>query len=230
MEALRKRINDFVNLFYPNVCACCGKNLLHNEYLICNHCLYKLPKTNYHQERNNPLEQIFWGKVKIESAAAFFFYNKGSKYQRLIHQMKYNGLKDLGYELGKMYGSDLISSVFSSVDVIVPVPLHPKKERRRGYNQSDWIAEGIAKTMRKPIERHNLCRVKANETQTRKSRIERWENVQDIFIVKNVNFFTNKHVLLIDDVITTGATLEACTAQILQCENTRVSIATLAVA
>jgi ComF family protein len=144
--------------------------------------------------------------------------------------MKYNGLKDLGYELGKMYGSDLASSEFSSVDVIVPVPLHPKKERKRGYNQSDWIAEGIAKTMQKPIERHNLCRIKANETQTRKSRIERWENVQDIFIVKNVNFFTNKHVLLIDDVITTGATLEACTAKILQCENARVSIATLAVA
>jgi ComF family protein len=156
---------------------------------------------------------------------------KGSKYQLLVHQLKYKGMKELGAEMGKQFAIDLLqSNDFSSIDLICPVPLHPLRERKRGYNQSWWIALGMGSQMQKPVSIGNLNRVIANESQTRKNHFERWENVQSIFELRYPEAYSGKHILLVDDVVTTGATIEACAQTILSNTDARVSIATLATA
>ncbi|MEA3445078.1 MAG: phosphoribosyltransferase family protein [Bacteroidota bacterium] len=222
---------DLLHLVYPKICVACGENLLSHEDHICTSCLFNLPKTNYHQTNENPIAQLFWGRVKIFRACSYFFFNKGSKFQKLIHKLKYEGKKEIGYELGLHFGSDLASSEdFSSVDIIIPVPLHESKEKLRGYNQSTWIAQGISASMDKPVDSENLKRLKANETQTKKSRFERWENVKSVFQVLDTKAFENKHILLVDDVVTTGSTLEACAQELARINNIKISIATLAAA
>lgn len=223
-------INDFIGLIYPNTCAACGNNLYKNENIICTKCLYELPKTNYYKESGNFVEQIFWGRVNIERACAYYFFHKGSKFRKLIHKLKYKGQKEIGYEIGRHFGTDMFGSDFiNDIDVIVPVPIHPSRKRYRGYNQSDWIGMGMTESLNIPLDIKNLYRNVATETQTKKSRFERWENVENVFKVKNEPAFINKHVLLIDDVLTTGATLEACANTLLKVDNIKVSIATLAV-
>jgi ComF family protein len=182
-------------------------------------------------EPDNRVEQLFYGRVKIEYATSFFYFSKGSKYQTLLHNLKYKGMKELGAEIGKHFAIDLMQSAnFTSVDIICPLPLHPSKEKKRGYNQSWWIASGIAKQMQKELSDNNLKRVTATETQTRKGRFERWQNVDGIFELTNPEAFSGKHILLVDDVVTTGSTLEACAHAITTIINARVSIATLATA
>ncbi len=222
---------DLLHLVYPKICVACGENLLSHEDHICTKCLYDLPKTNYHLSDSNPIEKLFWGRVKIFKACSFFFFNKGSKFQKLIHKLKYNSKKEIGYELGAHFGSDLSGSEgFNSVDVIIPVPLHESKEKLRGYNQSNWIAKGISASMNKPVDSNNLKRLVASDTQTKKTRFERWENVQSVFEVTNPESLENKHILLVDDVVTTGSTLEACAQELGKINNIKISIATLAVA
>jgi len=195
------------------------------------HCLHHIPRTNFHLDPDNPVARLFYGKVNIERATSYFYFSKGSKYQTLLHDLKYKGMKELGEEIGKHFAIDLQQSPeFRSVDIICPVPLHPSKEKKRGYNQSWWIASGIAKQMNKELSSDNLHRITATETQTRKSRFARWQNVEGIFELSNPEAFSEKHILLIDDVVTTGATLEACAAAILSTTNAKVSIATLATA
>jgi ComF family protein len=224
-------LNDFLSLFFPFTCDACNDRLLNNESLICARCLYNLPKTNYHLEKNNPVAQIFWGRVEIENATALYFYNKGSKFQKLIHKLKYNGKKEIGFELGKYFASILISSEFyKKFDIIIPVPLHPKREKKRGYNQSYWFALGLNEIYKAEVNSSILYRAVETETQTKKTRFERWKNVDSIFQTRDRLSLQNKHILLVDDVLTTGATLEACAAKLKETENTRVSIATLAVA
>lgn len=218
-------------LLFPRLCVVCGDKLIEQEQWICLHCLHHIPRTNFHFNPENPVAQLFYGRVQIEYATAFFAFSKGSQYQKLLHNLKYKGMKELGEEVGKHFAIDLIqSSDFLSVDVICPVPLHPQKERKRGYNQSWWIASGIAKQMNKELSANNLKRVTATETQTRKNRFERWQNVEGIFELSNPEAFSGKHILLIDDVVTTGSTLEACAASIISNTNAKVSIATLATA
>ena len=218
-------------LLFPRLCVVCGDKLIEQEQWICLHCLHHIPRTNFHLNHDNPVAQLFYGRVEIEYATAFFNFSKGSKYQSLLHSLKYKGMKELGEEIGKHFGIDLIQSPeFSSVDVICPVPLHPQKERKRGYNQSWWIASGIAKQMNKELSADNLKRITATETQTRKSRFARWQNVEGIFELSDPESFSGKHVLLIDDVVTTGSTLEACAASIISKTDAQVSIATLATA
>jgi len=218
-------------LLFPHLCVVCGDKLIEQEKWICLHCLHHIPRTNFHQDRDNRVAQLFYGRVQIEYATAFFYFSKGSNYQSLLHHLKYKGMKELGEEIGKHFGIDLLQSPeFSSVDVICPVPLHPSKEKKRGYNQSWWIASGMARQMQKELSDNNLKRVTATETQTRKSRFERWQNVDGIFELTHPEYFSGKHILLIDDVVTTGSTLEACAQTILSQTNARVSIATLATA
>lgn len=218
-------------LLFPRLCVVCGDKLIEQEYWICLHCLHHIPRTNFHLDPDNPVSQLFYGRVEIEFATSFFYFNKGSKYQTLLHNLKYKGMKEIGEEIGKQFGIDLLkSSDFSTVDVICPVPLHPQKEKKRGYNQSWWIASGISQQMNKPISVDNLKRVTVTETQTRKNRFERWQNVEGIFELSNPEEFSGKHILLIDDVVTTGSTLEACAQAILSKTSARVSIATLATA
>jgi ComF family protein len=224
-------LNYLTELLYPRLCVVCGDRLIEQEQWICLNCLHHIPRTNFHLTPDNPVARIFYGRVQIEQATSFFYFSKGSHYQTLLHNLKYKGMKELGAEIGKHFGIDLMQSPgFSTVDVICPVPLHPSKERKRGYNQSWWIASGIAKQMDKELDAENLKRVTATETQTRKSRFERWQNVDGIFELSNPETFQGKHILLVDDVVTTGSTLEACAAAIHSATHAKVSIATLATA
>ncbi len=218
-------------LIFPRLCVTCGDKLIEQEQWICLYCLHHIPRTNFHLEPENPVAQLFYGRVRIEYATAFFHFSKGSKYQSLLHNLKYKGMKELGAEIGKQFAIDMLQSEsFTSVDVICPVPLHPQKEKKRGYNQSWWIASGIAQQMQKHLSDDNLKRITATETQTRKARYERWQNVEGIFELSDPEAFSGKHILLVDDVVTTGSTLEACAQAIISKTDARVSIATLATA
>jgi ComF family protein len=231
MNKVSQGISDVLEFIFPSLCISCGERLISQEKYICFNCWYDLPVTNFHLNNENKVAQLFWGRVEIEHATSFFSYKKGSKYQQLIHYIKYKGLKELGFETGRKFGFALSeSAAFNSIDVVVPVPLHPKKERKRGYNQSSWIAAGIADVLNKPVSEKNLFRKTYTSTQTRKNRFERWQNVDGIFGIKDTQAFSGKHALIIDDVVTTGSTLEACAYQLLKLPNTKVSIATLAFA
>jgi ComF family protein len=226
---MKSALYDFSTLIYPELCYCCEAALMKQEKLICMNCLINIPRTYYHLVNENPVEKIFWGRVKIEKATSYFLYQKGSNYQQLLHSLKYKGVREIGVELGRNFGNELSNtSFFDDIDVIVPVPLHPKKERNRGYNQSLAIAEGLSIAIDKPIDSKVLIRKHFSQSQTRKGRFARWENVSDLFDVKDQVTFAGKHILLVDDVVTTGSTLEACAQAILKCPSVKVSIATLA--
>ena len=222
---------DFLNLFFPNLCQACDEPLVKHENILCLSCLYKLPKTNFHMHENNPISRIFWGRANIHAATSFLFFNKGGSVQKLIHQFKYKSKIETGRYLGELLGKDLLQSdLFNTIDVIIPVPLHKKKLHTRGFNQSDIIAEGIGKTMHVPAIMETLIRTEFTETQTKKARYTRWENVKGKFGIQNPQTIEGKHILLVDDVLTTGATLEACAQTLLEVPNTKVSLATLAYA
>jgi ComF family protein len=224
-------LEDLVSLVYPRVCMACSKTLVRNEECICTHCRYHLPRTNYHLEHDNPVAKLFWGRIDIESAAACFLYTKGGNVQQLVHRLKYEGQKAIGITIGRLYGSELKGSeIYSSAEVIVPVPLHPGKLRDRGYNQCDLFAEGLSHSLCIPFQAQNVHREVATGTQTRKSRFDRWKNVEYVFRARNPGLLQGKHILLVDDVVTTGATLEACAQELLSIPGTRVSIAAIACA
>ena len=222
---------DFISLFFPALCYSCGESLFKNENSICVHCQYHLPKTNFHLHNDNPVAKIFWGRINLNAATSFFFFNKGSRVQHLIHQLKYKGVKQIALDIGQLYGYELKDAEnFNSVDLIIPVPLHKKRQRKRGYNQSAVFAEGLSLTMHTPVETNILFRSSSTETQTKKSRFSRWKNVENIFYIKNEQLLLNKHILLVDDVVTTGATLEACAQTLLKVQGVKVSVATIAFA
>jgi len=231
MNFLYNLWDDFISLLFPRLCYGCGDHLLRNENIICTRCYVVIPRTNYHVESDNPVAQIFWGRCMIEKAAAFSFYNKGSKIRNLIHNLKYKGIRDIGYELGRIYGLTLKSTGFTSnIDLIIPVPLHPSKKRNRGYNQCDAISEGLSEVTGLPLKTDSLVRVTDTATQTVRSRYERWTNVEGIFKVKDPEFIRGRHLLLVDDVITTGSTVEACVTELLKVEGVKVSVVALAYA
>jgi ComF family protein len=222
---------DLFNLLFPNLCLVCGNNLLKSEQQICFSCLHALPETNFHLQTDNPIEKRFWGKVPIYRATALFFFQKGSPFQSLLHALKYRGNKEIGEVLGKYAGVALLdSSDFCTIDVIIPVPLHPQKYRKRGYNQSELIAQGLSAAMNKPVDTTSLIRVRENTTQTKKNVFERYENTEGIFELKNKNTVMGLHVLIVDDVLTTGSTIEACIKALIKTENIKVSVFTMAVA
>jgi len=223
-------LKDLINLLYPLQCLACRKNLHQNESLICLECLFHLPRTNFHNDTNNAVSQLFWGRAKVETATAFLFFTKSGKVQHLVHQLKYSKKPEIGVYLGKLFGKDLRkSSGFQTIDVIVPVPLHPRRAKVRGYNQSEKIAVGMSQTMNIPVDTSSFVRRTNTETQTRKNRFSRWENVKEVFAVNNENALKNKHILLVDDVITTGATIEGCIRKLTAIEGARVSVVSLAV-
>ncbi len=223
-------VNNLINLFYPNVCQSCGNALNQQEEVICISCELRLPKTGFHMHDENPVSRVFWGRINIKAATSFLFFSKQGKVQNLIHQLKYRRQKDVGVELGRLFGIELQKSPFyKDIDFIIPVPLHPKKLRKRGYNQSLVIAEGLKESMGVDVFT-GLQRKIHSSTQTKKTRYERWENVKDIFKIENPEELENKSILLIDDVLTTGATLEACATVLSDVPNISISIATLAYA
>jgi ComF family protein len=205
--------------------------LYKNEDLICMQCLGRLPYTKWHMDNENPLHRIFWGKVPIQGVTSMLYFHHGNRVQKLLHKLKYKGAKELGVYIGKRYGIQLKRvQPFSEVEAIVPVPLHPKKYKIRGYNQSEQFAIGLAQSMKIPVVSDQLFRKIASETQTRKSKIERWKNVKDIFAVKETDKLMGKHILLVDDVITTGSTLEACARVLLEIPDVKISVASIAAA
>lgn len=224
--------NHFIGIFYPNLCCACGNNLAVGEEVICMNCLLHLPRTQLHLERDNKLEKRFWGKVEIERASAFYYFEKGSKYRTILHQLKYKDGKQIGFAIAKYAAAELLESPdFQSIDYIVPVPLHPKKMAKRGYNQAECIADGLAAVMNIPVETSNLYRAIENPTQTKKSVYERWENTKGIFDIHDAQLFENKHILIVDDVLTTGSTLIACAEAVkTKCPSARISVFTLAAA
>ncbi|MBL4625512.1 MAG: ComF family protein [Flavobacteriales bacterium] len=224
-------LKDFISLIYPHLCASCGKTLYRHENCICSFCKVSFPVTNFHLEKDNQIAKIFWGRAEVYSAAAYCYFKKGDKIQHVMHELKYKGNAQVGVEMGKLYGLDLIQSeLFSGVDYLVPVPLHINRQRKRGYNQAEVIADGMAESMGVPVDISTLIRGTANETQTKKSHYERWKNVDSIFQITDLEKFENKHVLVVDDVITTGSTIEACVQSLLAVEGIKVSVVTLACA
>jgi len=202
-------IKDLLYLFYPVYCPACNRPLWRHEKGICMSCFYNLPRTHYHVFRDNPLEQLFWGRVKLANASAYFFFQRPSIFQEIIHSLKYNGNKAVGEFLGKQLAEEN-RSLFADADLVMPVPLHPKKLKTRGYNQSEIIARSIAETLNIPLCTDALIRTWHSESQTKKGKTDRWLNVEDAFQLADSSRITNKKILLVDDVITTGATIEAC--------------------
>lgn len=228
LNPVKEYIADFFNLVYPETCAACNQLLVKNENMVCTNCLYEIPKTNFHKEAGNPVEQIFWGRVKIEKATALFYFKQKSKYRRLIHQLKYKGNIEIGVEMGRWLGAALFETGWTNdIDVLIPVPLHPKRLKKRGYNQSEVICRGISQICNKPTDSLSLVRTKASETQTKKSKFDRWLNVETLFAISDPALIEGRHVLLVDDVITTGATLEACIHCLLGIKGVKVSVASL---
>jgi len=229
MQTIQSSFNDLLHLFFPHICAGCGTDVLDQQQMLCLHCLNNLPSTKFFDQPNNPVEQVFYGRIPVENAAAGYFFTKESLLQNLVIQLKYRGNKEIGFYLGRLIGNFLInSSRFSNVDVLVPLPLNPRREKKRGYNQATALCNGISAAWNKPVIDKNVIRKVYTETQTHKSRISRWENMDGIFAVNNAAELENKHILLVDDVVTTGSTLEACGSEILKINGTNLSIATLA--
>lgn len=224
-------LSSFLSLLFPRCCIVCGSPLAKGEECLCTMCNIELPRTNYHLRKDNPVEQLFWGKIPLERATSFFFYRKGSDFRQILHQLKYGGQKEIGAIMGRYMAAELLESgFFGGVDMILPVPLHKKKQQARGYNQSEWISRGVAAVTGIPIDTESVIRRKNTETQTRKSSLERWENVEGIFELHHAESLVGKHILIIDDVLTTGATTVACASCLTKVEGIQISVLTLAMA
>lgn len=221
-------LSNLLHLFLPDVCVVCESELLEGEMGACLSCLYKLPKTNNYKEKDNSAEILMAGRIPFERIASYCAYSSGGILPPLIHNLKYYHKKEIGLLLGRMFGEDLAESDFiKPVDLIVPVPLHPKKKKSRGYNQAEIIAQGISESTSLPLSAGNLVRVVHNPSQTKRTKTERWENVKGIFEVIDKQIYEHKHILLVDDVITTGSTIEACGIALHKCNNLKLSIATI---
>jgi ComF family protein len=209
----------------------CGSDLLPNHELLCLRCINDLPHTEFEKYPNNPIERIFIGRLPIAAATSGFYFSKGELVQNLIHDLKYKGNKDAGIYLSEMMGNSMVSTGrFKNIDYLIPLPLFAEKEYKRGFNQADIVCNGLSNMMNIPVLTKNVVRIRFTETQTKKHRTERWHNVFDSFKVTNESVLENKHILLVDDVITTGATLDACAQVINQIKGIKISIATLATA
>jgi len=223
--------NDFLSLIYPRRCEACDEQLMRHEHYLCNHCLVGLPVSNFHQQSGSELELLLAGRVPASRSMCFFLYEKSGRVQKLLHAIKYQGQKELGEYLGQLYAGDAsVAQALDHVDVIVPIPLHKNKLKSRGYNQSEWFAKGLAGVTKRELNTSVLERVVETQTQTRKRKYERWENVEGIFRLNNPETLQGKHVLLVDDVITTGATIEAAWLALKAVSGIQVSVASIAFA
>lgn len=221
---------DILSFIYPSKCEVCGRVLAESECVICSFCNIKLPRSNYHLDEVNPMIQIFWGRVEVLHASSFFFFYKGSPYQSLLHKLKYDGKKNIGIRMGRLLAAELMESAFSQTEIIIPVPLHPKKQKKRGYNQSEMIAKGINELFGLELNTQVLLRKGNAGSQTNKNRYDRFLNIRDQFCVEKSEKIRGKSILLIDDVVTTGSTLEACAQLLLDAGSKDISILTLAIA
>ncbi len=222
---------DILNIIFPKVCCICDQGLTKNEELICFHCRSTLPKAKFEDPKDNEVVHRIYGKLNIEIGLAYLYFYKSGITQKLLHQLKYKNQPEIGLLLGNWIAHDILNyGMDKNLDLIVPVPLHKKKERKRGYNQSRHFAKGISELTNIPTDFDNLQRVHFSASQTHKSKEQRWKSVERAFHVKTAECFKDKHVLLVDDVMTTGATLEACGNEILKNGASALSLATIALA
>jgi competence protein ComFC len=219
------------DLFYPRLCQTCNRSLHAGETIICLHCNLNLPRTHFHSNADNKAAQIFFGRLKIAHASSFLYFTKDGMTQQLLHRFKYNGKLAVGKKLGSLFAAELKDCEWiKDVDFIIPVPLHKKKEKLRGFNQAVILAQSLGDALSIPVKTDGLIRVTNTISQTRKSRHARLENVANAFIAPHLEALEHKHVLLIDDVLTTGATLEACAMALLRAKGIKVSIVSIALA
>ena len=222
-------VEDFISLFFPRYCLACSGSLVKGEEILCTACLSDLPKTNYHLFRENPIKNKLIGRLPLKYGWAFLKFRKSGIVQHLLHQLKYNNHPEVGVRLGQAYGLELLRSGFDrEFDLIIPVPLHASRKRQRGYNQSSKFAEGLSLAMNIQWDESISVRTHSSVTQTNKSKAERWENVKDVFSVEEGKTIQGKRILLVDDVITTGATLEACGQHLISCGCNELSVACIA--
>lgn len=218
----------FSHLLFPHICQACGSDVLQPHQQLCLHCVSSLPATRFEMHAANPVEKLFWGRLPLAAASARYYFTKESTMQHLMHQVKYRGNRHLSIFLGRLMGEALMASHrFGEVDVLVPLPLHPHKEKLRGYNQAALLCKGVGEVMMLPVLDRVVRRTEATSSQTRKTRMERWMNVEGKFQLGQDHGLQQAHILLVDDVVTTGATLEACGRALLQAEGARLSVATL---
>lgn len=230
---LRALLADCLALFFPQACLACREPLTSGEAHLCTACRVELPYTDFHRflPEPGPLARRFWGRLPVQHVLSYLHFLRHGRTQQLLHQLKYRGQRHVGYTLGCLYGAELATtSLASEIDLIVPVPLHPRKLARRGYNQAEAFGAGLAEALGHPCRGQALRRTIHTASQTNKSRAERWQNVAAIFEVADSGAVTGRHVLLVDDVLTTGATLEACGQALLTAGARAVSIATIAAA
>lgn len=224
-----KAWTDLLSLVYPRVCCACGKSLFKHEEAVCNRCFVSLPRSNFHLQPENPVQKLFYGRVAVKFSASFLLFQKRGGVQKMLHALKYRSRPEVGQLLGKWYAQDLKrAGVFTDCELIVPVPLHVNRLRKRGYNQSEWIGKGLAGELNIPLVSDVLTKTLFTETQTFKSREERWQNTLHSFGLADPARISGRHVLLVDDVITTGATTEACIAQLDKAGCASVSVASIA--
>lgn len=224
-------IKDFIYLFFPLHCEACRSLLVKNEVALCTKCLYELPRTDFCYDNDNDIVNLFAGRIRLNRATALFTFHKESRFRKLIHKLKYQNKPDIGIILGRELGADMLASKnFSDIDYIIPVPLHSKRRLERGYNQSELIGRGISQVINKPMLCDVFIRSAYTKTQTKMTRDERWSNVSGKFLINNEELIRNKHVLLIDDVVTTGSTIEACGEKLLSVKGLSLSVAVLAIA
>jgi len=229
MQQLKTLGAELLQLLFPNLCNACGEPLMKSEHLLCLSCRFDLPYTDFHTYADNPVAKQLWGRIPCANAMAMFYFRKASRVQRILHNLKYKGKPELGHLLGVMLGERLLlCDIPWKVDLILPVPLHRKRERSRGYNQSFCIAEGLAEILQLPVYKDVLVKTNSTASQTRKGRFSRYENLKTAFSLRNETVLQGKNILLVDDVITTGATLEACATMLYKAEISTLSIAAVA--
>ena len=231
MSMLHNAIDAIRSLLFPSGCIVCGEHITRSMHGVCVHCRYDIPLTNFWKDHDNPVKELFDGIVPIVEGSSFFYFSGTSLWRTLVHRFKYGGRWKIAYEMGRWYGAELkASGLYDDIDIIVPIPLHPLKLLSRGYNQSTYLAEGIAHSMGLGVDSRSLRRHRNNPSQARRHANDRWQNVEDLFSVRRPERLRNRHILLVDDVLTSGATLSSAIGAILNAvPDCRISVATLAV-
>lgn len=222
--------HDLINLFYPRICNACDGELLNSEEILCTDCLHELPVTNFHQDNENPVKKVFRGRADLYLATSLLYFTKKGKVQNLIHNLKYRNQKEIGIFLGKWLGAELGSvPSYRTIDIVIPVPLHPKKLTLRGYNQVEGFARELSLALNALYIDDLLLKTNATSAQTFKERFARWGQMEETLITNNPTRLENKHVLITDDILTTGATLEACYSKLIKIRGIKISVATMAI-
>ena len=225
----KNALHPLLHLFAPHQCAGCRSDIMSRQQVLCMHCINRLPVTSFHYHHDNPVEKIFWGRMDVTAAASYLYFSKDSILQHIVHEIKYKGNNELGLFMGRKLGEALLQAKrFNDIEALVPLPLFSARERKRGYNQAFLLCQGMKEVLSLPVLNKVIRRQTSSETQTTRNRIERWLNMQGRFELMQPDAISGKHILLVDDVITTGATLEACGQELLTAADTRLSIMTMA--